>query len=148
MSSYGGAVLLDMSAWGRVLLDRVAGEARERYEEAVRQAEVCTCEPFLLEALYSAREDEGYRRLAAQLAALPRVSGGPATMRRALAAQAELASTPGVSHRVKPIDLLLAATAEEHRLGVLHYDRDYDVIASHSGMMARSVWIAPRGSMP
>lgn len=148
MSGYGRPVLLDMSAWGRVLLDRVPGDARERYETAVREGEVCTCEPFLLEALYSAREDDGYRRLAGQLGALPQVRSGPATMRRALAAQAELASTPGVSHRVKPIDLLLAATADEHRLGVLHYDHDYDVIASHSGLRARSVWIAPRGSMP
>jgi predicted nucleic acid-binding protein len=147
VSGYGGAVLLDMSAWGRVLLGRVPDDARERYEAAVRRGEVCTCEPFLLEALYSAREDEGYRRLAGQLEALPRVPSGPATMRRALAAQAELASTPGVSHRVKPIDLLLAATADEHRLGVLHYDHDYDVIASHSGLTARSVWITPRGSM-
>jgi hypothetical protein len=30
---------------------------------------------------------------------------------------------------------------------VLHYDHDYDVIASHSGLTARSVWITPRGSM-
>jgi predicted nucleic acid-binding protein len=148
VSGYGGALLLDMSAWGRVLLDNVPGDARERYETAVRQAEVCTCEAFLLEALYSAREDDGYRRLAGRLAALPHVPSGPATMRRALAARAELASTPGVSHRVKPIDLLLAATADEHRLGVLHYDHDYDVIASYSGLTARSVWIAPRGSMP
>jgi predicted nucleic acid-binding protein len=42
---------------------------------------------------------------------------------------------------------MLAATADEHRLGVLHYDHDYDVIASHCGLTTRSVRIAPRGSM-
>jgi hypothetical protein len=76
---------------------------------------------------------------------LPR--GRRAGAQAVLAAQAELASAPGISHRVKPIDLLLAATADEHRLGVLHYDHDYDVIASHCGLTTRSVWIAPRGSM-
>lgn len=62
-------------------MGRVPAAARERYEAAVRQGEVCTCEPFLLEALYSAREDDGYRRLAGQLEALPRVASGPAPMR-------------------------------------------------------------------
>ncbi len=147
MTGYAGPVLLDNSAWARVLLDRVGGEDLARYENAVRANEVLICEPFLLEALYSARDGNNYARLAERLEALPSVVGGPSTLLLALEAQAELARAPAVSHRVRPVDLLMAAVAHEHALGVLHYDRDYDAISEHTRLRVRSVWIAPRGSI-
>ena len=147
MSAYGGALLLDMSAWARVLLGRLGRSERGRFETAARADQLMTSEPFQLEALYSTRGSDDYARLAERLAALPAAPSGPATLRLALDAQAALAHTPGVSHRVKPVDLLVAAIAHEHALGVLHYDHDYDVIAEHSGLRVRSVWIAPRGSL-
>lgn len=147
MSAYGGALLLDMSAWARVLLDRLDSSGLSRFEDAARAGEIHSSEPFLLEALYSARGSDDYARLAERLAALPAAPSGPATLRLALDAQATLAQTPGVSHGVKPVDLLVAAIAHEHAIGVLHYDHDYDVIAEHSGLRVRSVWIAARGSI-
>ena len=66
---------------------------------------------------------------------------------RAVSAQAELAAAPGVSHRVKPVDLLIAAVAASNELGVLHYDRDYDAISEHTSLSFASVWVAPRGSI-
>ena len=145
--TYGGPVLLDMSAWARVLLDRLAAGDRDRFEEAVRLDEVLTSEPFLLEALYSARDGEDYLWLSARLAALPHAAGSPTTLGLALDCQAQLAAAPSVSHRVKPVDLLVAAVAHEQAIGVLHYDGDYDTIARHSALRVRSVWIAPRGSI-
>jgi len=65
----------------------------------------------------------------------------------ALTAQAELAAAPGVSHRVKPVDLLIASVASTEGLGVLHYDRAYDALAEHTSLSIASVWIAPRGSL-
>ena len=65
----------------------------------------------------------------------------------ALIAQAELAKTPGISHRVKPVDLLIAAIAAITKIGVLHYDHDYDTIAKHTPLAFASTWVAPRGSM-
>lgn len=147
MSAYGGPVLLDMSAWARVLLDRLPSEDRRRYEEAVRASDVLVGEPFLLEALYSAREGSDYLRLVRTFGVLPRAPSSSSSLSLALDAQQQLSQVPGVSHRVKPVDLLVAAVAHEQTLGVLHYDRDYDVIAEHSGLRARSTWIAPRGSM-
>jgi predicted nucleic acid-binding protein len=147
VSAYGGAVLLDMSAWARVLLDRLGGPELSRFEGAARAGDILTSEPFMLEALYSARGSDDYARLADRLAALPEAPSGPATLRLALDAQAELAHTPGVSHRVKPVDLLVSAIAHDHAVGVLHYDHDYDVIAEHSGLRLRSVWIAGRGTI-
>jgi predicted nucleic acid-binding protein len=147
VSAYGGPLLLDMSAWGRVLLDRLPGDDQARFEQAVRDGDVLACEPFLLEALYSARDAVDHARLHKHLATLPFAASAASTLPLALASQARLARTPGVSHRVKPIDLVLSAIADEQALGILHYDHDYDVIAAHSGLRLRSVWIAPRGSM-
>jgi len=47
---------------------------------------------------------------------------------------------PGVS------DLLIAATAEAFGAVVVHYDRDFDVIAGITGQAC--TWIVPAGSVP
>lgn len=41
--------------------------------------------------------------------------------------------------------LLIAASAELADLVLVHYDRDYDAIASVTGQATR--WIAPRGTL-
>lgn len=45
----------------------------------------------------------------------------------------------------KIADLLIAATAEAASLVVLHYDRDFDVIADVTGQPTE--WIVPAGSV-
>jgi predicted nucleic acid-binding protein len=65
----------------------------------------------------------------------------------AVQAQEELAVAPRVSHRIKPVDLLIAAVAASEGLGVLHYDGDYDTISEHTSLRFASVWVAPRGSI-
>ncbi len=146
-ASYGGQLLLDNSAWARVGLGRVAGAARERWERGVRADEVVVSPPFALEALYSARDAEDFLALTAELDGFRRVPANRETWQLAAGAQRALANDSAVSHRVKPIDLLLAAVADQHALGVLHYDHDYDTIREHSPLQFRSVWIAPRGSI-
>lgn len=42
-------------------------------------------------------------------------------------------------------DLLIAATALRMELTVLHYDRDFDVIAEITGQPAR--WVVDRGTI-
>lgn len=148
MNAYGGPVLLDESAWARLLLGRLPAGDLKRFEQAVNAGEVLVCEPFRLEALYSARDSADFARIGERLGVLPQARGGPATLRVALDAQSALARAQAVSHRVKPMDLLIAAIAHEGSAGILHYDRDYDTIAEHSELHFRSVWIAPRGSMP
>jgi hypothetical protein len=41
--------------------------------------------------------------------------------------------------RVPPVDLLVAAIADRHRLGILHYDRDYDLLAEKTDLDIESV---------
>lgn len=42
-------------------------------------------------------------------------------------------------------DLLIAAVAERHRVIVMHYDADYDVIAEMTGQP--TLWVTERGSV-
>jgi len=43
-------------------------------------------------------------------------------------------------------DLLVAAVAERHRVTVLHYDRDYDLITAVTGQPTS--WVVAPGSVP
>jgi predicted nucleic acid-binding protein len=64
---------------------------------------------------------------------------------RALAAQRQLARAG--HHRVPPIDLVIAALADHHGVGVLHYDRHYDVLEDKTDLRFDSVWLAEPGSL-
>jgi len=43
-----------------------------------------------------------------------------------------------------PNDLIIAACAHG---GVLHYDRDYDLILEHTGLVFESVWLDASGAL-
>lgn len=146
-AGYGGPVLIDNSAWARIGLDRLADRDVARWEEAVRRDQVAVCPPFALEARYSARDPADFQRLAAELAGFRTAVADERTWPLALQAQAELGAAAAVSHRVKPIDLLVGAIAHQHGLGVLHYDHDYDTIDQHTSVRFSSVWVAPRGTI-
>lgn len=147
MTGYGQALILDNSAWARLLDDRLTGPSRRKFEAALADGELWTCPPSLLEMRYSAREDGGFALTAKRLDALRHAPLNTEAAAAAVTAQAELAAAPGISHRVKPVDLLIAATAAEHDLGVLHYDHDYDTIEQHTALSFASVWVTPRGSI-
>ena len=57
-----------------------------------------------------------------------------------------LIAKPG-HHRLAPTDLVIAACAHLVGGGVLHYDRDYDLIAEHTRLSFESVWLADAGSL-
>jgi hypothetical protein len=96
---------------------------------------------------YSARDAAGFETTARRLDALPVAPLTAEAADAAVAAQAELSATPGVSHRVKPVDLLIAAVASVAGVGVMHYDQDYDTLAEHTSLSFASIWVAPRGSI-
>lgn len=147
MIGYGRLLLLDNSAWARVLDGGLAGPARATFEAALTAGQLWTCPPALLEMRYSALDGEQFTAIAEEVDALPHAPLTAEAAARALTAQAELAAARGVSHRVKPVELLIAAVAATERLGVLHYDRDYDALADHTRLAFPSVWVAPRGSL-
>ena len=104
---------------------------------------VARCTPTDLEAGYSARSLDDFRRRRDERAAWPFVTMDQDVLDRAVEVQGMLAGRG--EHRSAPIpDLLIAAAAAAARLVVLHYDRDYDRIAEVTGQPVE--WIVPAGS--
>jgi predicted nucleic acid-binding protein len=138
-------LLLDNSAWSRLLAGPVPEARRELVAGWMEAGELGVCLPFLLEAGYSARSGRDRREMMARLERLPRLAVGAEVERAALQAQAELAEVG--HHRLAPADLMIAACASGAGAGVLHYDRDYDLIATNTHLSFESVWLAEPGSL-
>jgi predicted nucleic acid-binding protein len=138
-------LLLDNSAWSRIVEGALDEERAETVAGWVEQRYLGACLPFLLEAGYSARSVADHQALMTTLDLLPRVQITPGAEGRALQAQRELAMVG--HHRLAPIDLIIAACAHDAGAGVLHYDRDYDVIASRTCLEFESEWLAAPGTL-
>ena len=79
-----------------------------------------------------------------ELAMMPRVAVTEQIIDRALDVQGEMANR-GTHRAPSPADLVLAACAEMNGLTVLHYDKDFDLIAAVTGQPVE--WIALAGSI-
>lgn len=98
-----------------------------------------------LELLRSARNRDRFMVQSRLLSTLPQCPIGRRELIRAREVQVELAAA-GHHRGVKPVDLVIAATAEAAKLPVLHHDHDHDVIASIT--VQPSLWLAPPGVLP
>jgi predicted nucleic acid-binding protein len=133
--------LIDKSALARMSLESV----RRRLAPILEAGEAATCAIIDLEMLYSARSRDDYEDIRRRRSlAYHTVPIAQTTLQRALAVQAALARIG--HHRVAIPDLMIAAAAEAAGLTVLHYDRDYDVIARVTGQPVE--WVVERGSVP
>lgn len=97
-----------------------------------------------LEIGYSARTDEEWDRLVGALDVFESIDTTTAHVDRALQVQRLLAKESQRGRKIP--DLIVAAAAEALNLVVLHYDRDFDLIASVTGQQCR--WVVPAGSVP
>jgi predicted nucleic acid-binding protein len=138
-------LLLDNSAWARLDQAAVAQDRADEVAGWLEQGRLATCLPFLLEAGYSARNAHDHDTLLIELMALTRVHIDNFVERRAIDAQRQLARVG--HHRLPPVDLIIAALADTHDLGILHYDNDYEIVLDKTDLRFESVWLAPRGSI-
>lgn len=138
-------LLFDNSAWVRLNSVLLPEDRRRQVMGWVERRELVTCMPFLLEMGYSARSGEDHRVLTTGLRRLPHVEIGIRVEGHAFRAQQELAAIG--HHRLAPIDVMIAACAHEVGAGVLHYDSDYDVLATRTSLSFVSEWLAPAGSL-
>jgi predicted nucleic acid-binding protein len=107
--------------------------------------DVATCSVIDLELLFSARTHAEVVAIRLERAAFPQLAMTQADFERAVDVLDGLARSG--HHRAAGIpDLLIAAVAERHRLTVLHYDKDFDVIAAVTRQ--RVEWIVPAGTVP
>jgi predicted nucleic acid-binding protein len=139
-------LLIDNSAWARLGSPALAAQRRAEIADLLEQGEIAVSAPFLLEAGWSARSGSHHHTLLADLLRLPRLTIDAAVEDAALAAQAALADR-GHHRTAAPSDLLIAACAHANSAGVLHYDRDYDVLLQLTRLQFASHWLAPAGTL-
>jgi predicted nucleic acid-binding protein len=139
------SLLLDNSAWARLSRSQLSADRTEEVAALVESRRLGVCAPFELEVGYSARDPRHYAEIRKRLAQLPFFAIDSRIEQRATSAQRQLVE--GGHHRLPPVDLLIAAIADRHSLGVLHYDADYDLIAERTDLRFESVWLAERGSL-
>jgi predicted nucleic acid-binding protein len=96
-----------------------------------------------LEVGFSARNAREWDRLMGALEAFDPVPIDADHFARARQVQRTLADK-GLRGRKVP-DLLIAAAAEARHVSVLHYDNDFDIIASVTGQPTR--WVVPHGTI-
>lgn len=106
---------------------------------------VARCTVTDLEAGFSSRSPDSHRRMRDARAAWPFVSMDQQVLDRATSIQDALAER-SQQRGVKVADLLIAAAAELADLVVLHYDRDFDLIAEVTRQPTE--WIVSAGTIP
>lgn len=130
--------LLDTS-----VLTRLGGSSVRRRIEALDAAGVARTTMTDLEIGYSARNGEEWDRLLEALGAFRRLDVEAHHFERARQVQRDLAVLGRKGRKVP--DLLIAAVAEAASLTVVHYDADFDHIATVTGQPTE--WIVERGSI-
>ena len=141
-----GRYLADTSAWAQAQRRRAPAELRELFAGLLVAGEIATCGPVVWELLHSTNNAEEFRARRADLGALERAPIDDAEWEAALDVCQGLAGQGGALHRsVRLHDTLIAIAAQRADLTVLHYDADFDRIASVTGQPCE--WIAPQGSL-
>ena len=132
--------LIDKSALARMEHPRI----RARIEPIIESGEAATCAIIDLEVLYSTRNHaEHVRTRTRREFAYQRVVLTDGIFRRAIEVQGLLAQR--AQHRLPIPDLIIAAAAETTGMTVLHYDSDFDTIATVTNQDVE--WVARRGSL-
>jgi len=134
--------LADKSALARMGNEAVA----RRFGPMIEAGLVGTCGIIELEVRFTARSHGQYeevsrdRGLGYESFPMPdEIWDRAFDVQRALSERGQLRA-------VKFPDLLIAATAERHRLVIIHYDADYDLIAAVTDQPCE--WAVPQGSVP
>lgn len=130
----------DTSALARRRQPKVA----QRLHPLLEAGLVARCTPTDLEAGYSSPSPHDHLAMRSERAAWPFVTMTQDVLDRAVEVQDALAAR-SEQRGAKIADLLIAAAAESAGLVVLHYDHDFDLIASVTGQAVE--WILLSGSV-
>ncbi|WP_030206938.1 PIN domain nuclease [Streptomyces bikiniensis] len=116
---------------------------RARLDELDHDGLLTVCAPTEYGVLYSAHGKSEALRLRTLLRGFDHLPCNDEEFERALEIQV-LALNAGFHRALSPADFLIAATAKRHRATVLHYDGDFDMTASVSGL--RAEWVVEPGT--
>jgi predicted nucleic acid-binding protein len=129
--------LLDTSAFTQ---SRRNLAAANRVDELAQTGRLAVSSIVMLEILFSAQNRREWIRLHKALDVLPQVDlSRPLD---AIAVQRRLVDRG--EHRTPIVDVMVAATAAEHGLTVLHYDRDFERLTEVTG--GNHEWVIPAGT--
>jgi len=134
--------LVDTSAFVRFTRQQ---ELRDAWREQFGAGRIAVCSATELEIYFVARskmdrdEIETVLRTAYSWVVIP-----DRVFDRARSVQ-DVLITRGTHRSASPVDLLVAATAEEHGLILLHYDSDFLQVAAVTGQPVQ--WVAEPGSV-
>ncbi len=132
--------LADTSVWARK-----GRLGLEWFGTAITEGRIAVCDMVVMELLWSARDYADFVMTETALTACPWFEIEPVDWVEARRVSRELAARGPLHHRqVGTPDLLIAAVAARNGLTLVHYDSDYDTIASVTKQPTR--WAAPRGS--
>ncbi|MFJ8546536.1 PIN domain nuclease [Streptomyces sp. NPDC093586] len=131
--------LIDKSALARWTKPGVREVLKPLHERCL----LAVCQPTEYEMVHSARDGAEAVRISTWLHAFDYLRTDDDAFVRALEVQRH-ALNAGFHHALSLPDLLIAATAELNRLTVLHYDGDFDMIASLTGQPTE--WVVPPGT--
>lgn len=135
--------LFDTGAWTWAR-DRRFPELAAWFNAAVEAGLVLVCDLVVLELTRLAPNEGRARDVSDRLGAFEAIPMPGGLWDRARATQLAL-SANGDHRRVPPADLLIAAAAEESKVGLIHYDRDYEPIAAVGAL--RHEWLVPDGTL-
>lgn len=135
-------LVVDTSAWARAHHPQV----RQSWQAALLDRRLRIPPAVRFEILLSARDGESFDTLAERLSALHAAPFGTSVIAAAEGAMRTLAHRSAGAQRLPIVDYLVAASAQELGAAVIHYDRDYDTLASL--MEFESIWLAPAGTLP
>jgi len=119
-------------------------EVAERLVPLLEAGLVARCTPTDLEAGFCSTSPRSHLLMRQQRSAWPFAWMDQQVLDRAVAVQDALAAR-SEQRGAKIADLLIAAAAEAAGLVVLHYDHDFDLIATVTQQPAE--WILPAGSV-
>lgn len=129
--------LVDTSA---LILARRDAAAADWLRNGIHANAIAICDQVVLEFLRGARNSGEFLAFEETLSAFPWLRIEPVDWDRARDVFRALASVTGGYRQSVPIpDALIAAVAERHNVTVVHFDRDFDRIASITGQDCR--WV-------
>jgi predicted nucleic acid-binding protein len=120
------------------------GEIARRLVPLLEAGLVARCTPTDLEAGFSSVSPTSHQAMRQERSTWPFVAMDQRVLDRAVAVQDTLAAR-SQQRGAKIADLLIAAAAEAAGLVVLHYDHDFELIASVTGQPVE--WVVPAGSV-
>jgi len=136
--------LIDNSVWARLATEPRIADALEELIASSRPSSILICPPIAAEYGFSARNGADHDAIVRALAEFTECDEAPNSL-NVLAVQNAL-WTSGLVRAAGVADTLIATYAVQNEATVVHYDRDFELIAGVVPQL-RHQWIVARGSV-